>query len=125
MSSLPTSISAVLPAYNEVAVIAETVRRTQAALERCGVADHEVVVVDDGSNDGTGDRVRGMGGELPATRLLSHPHNLGYGAALRTGFQAARSEVVWLLDSDGPFDPPDLGLLPPPCDPRTLPPPSR
>jgi glycosyltransferase involved in cell wall biosynthesis len=120
MSSLPSSISAVLPAYNEVAVIAETVRRTQAALESCGVADHEVVVVDDGSNDGTGDRVRGLAGELPATRLLSHPHNLGYGAALRTGFEAARSEVVWLLDSDGQFDPGDLGLLLAPWEPGSM-----
>jgi glycosyltransferase involved in cell wall biosynthesis len=111
MSSLPSSISAVLPAYNEAAVIAETVRRTLAALEGCGVADHEVIVVDDGSNDGTGDRVRGLAAALPPARLLTHPRNLGYGAALRTGFEAARGEAVWLLDSDGQFDPGDLGLL--------------
>lgn len=111
MNTPPASISAVLPAYNEVAVIAETVRRTHAALAGAGVASSEIVVVDDGSNDGTGDAVRALAGELPQIRLLSHPHNLGYGAALRTGFEAASCEAVWLLDSDGQFDPADLGLL--------------
>jgi glycosyltransferase involved in cell wall biosynthesis len=111
MASLPASITAVLPAYNEVAVIARTVRGTHEALVASGVAGHEVVVVDDGSNDGTGEAVRGLAAELPSIRLLTHERNLGYGAALRTGFDAARSEAVWLLDSDGQFDPADLGLL--------------
>ncbi len=119
MSSLPGSISAVLPAYNEVAVIADTVRRTHAALSAAGVAGHEVVVVDDGSNDGTGEPVRALAAELP-TRLLIHPSNLGYGAALRTGFEAARGEAVWLLDSDGQFDPADLALLLPLWEPGSL-----
>jgi glycosyltransferase involved in cell wall biosynthesis len=120
MSRLPASISAVLPAYNEVAVIADVVRRTHAALRASGVAGHEVVVVDDGSNDGTGERVLGLAAELPATRLLSHLSNLGYGAALRTGFDAARGEAVWLLDSDGQFDPADLSLLLPLWEPGSM-----
>ena len=53
MSRLPASIGAVLPAYNESAMIADVVRRTHAALDASGVARHEAVVVDDGSNDGT------------------------------------------------------------------------
>src|SRR5690348_15681979 len=81
LSTLPPSISAVLPAYDEVAVIAGVVRRTHAALAASGVARHEVIVVDDGSNDGTGDAVRALDRELPQTRLLTHPQNLGYGAA--------------------------------------------
>jgi glycosyltransferase involved in cell wall biosynthesis len=109
--SLPESISAVLPAYNEVAVIADTVRRTHAALTASGVTATEVIVVDDGSNDGTGDAARAVAAELGSIRVLSHPRNLGYGAALRTGFEAASGEAVWLLDSDGQFDPGDLGLL--------------
>lgn len=107
MSRLPASISAVLPADNEVAVIADMVRRTHAALDAGGVARHEVVVVDDGSNGGTAERVLDLAAELPATRLLTHPSNRGYGTALRTGFDAARGEAVWLLDSDGQFDPAD------------------
>ena len=120
MSRLPASISAVLPAYNESAMIADVVRRTHAALDASGVARHEVVVVDDGSNDGTAERVLGLAAELPATRLLSHTSNLGYGAALRTGFDAARGEAVWLLDSDGQFDPADLVLLLPLWEPGSM-----
>jgi glycosyltransferase involved in cell wall biosynthesis len=100
MSCLPAAISAVLPALNEVAVIARTARRTHAALVASGVATIEVIVVDDGSNDGTGAAVRTLAAELPQVRLLTHPRNLGYGAALRTGFEAATGEAVWLLDSD-------------------------
>lgn len=111
MSSLPTSISAVLPAYNESAIIEETVRRTDAALRRSGIAVREVVVVDDGSNDGTGDVVAGLSAELSGIRVVTHPHNRGYGAALRSGFEAASGDAVWLLDSDGQFDPADLDLL--------------
>ncbi|MDB5068260.1 MAG: putative dolichol-phosphate mannosyltransferase-putative rane bound sugar transferase involved in [Chloroflexi bacterium] len=120
MSRLPVSISAVLPAYNEVAVIADVVQRTHAALGASGVARHEVIVVDDGSNDGTAERVLGLATELPATRLLRHTSNLGYGAALRTGFDAARGEAVWLLDSDGQFDPADLALLLPCWEPGSM-----
>lgn len=111
MSSRPESISAVLPAYNEVAVIADTVRRTHAALAASGAAAFEVIVVDDGSNDGTGDAVRAVADQLTSVRVLTHPRNLGYGSALRTGFEAAGGEAVWLLDSDGQFDPGDLRLL--------------
>ncbi len=111
MSTLPASISAVLPAYNESAVIEATVRHTHAALERSGVAVHEVVVVDDGSNDGTGELVRDLAAGLPGIRLVVHPRNRGYGAALRSGFEAATGDAVWLLDSDGQFDPADLVLL--------------
>jgi len=109
--SRPRSISAVLPAYNEVAVIADTVRRTHAALAASGVAVTEVIVVDDGSNDGTGEAAAAVAEELGSIRVLTHQRNLGYGAALRTGFEAASGEAVWLLDSDGQFDPADLGLL--------------
>lgn len=111
MSGLPASISAVLPAYNECAIIEDTVRRTREALRRSGVAAHEVVVIDDGSNDGTGERVAGLVAELSGIRVVTHPHNRGYGAALRSGFEAARCDTVWLLDSDGQFDPADLDLL--------------
>ncbi len=107
--SASPSISAVLPAFNEEAVIADLVRRTAAALAR-NVEHFEIVVVDDGSRDATAERARTAVPD-PRVKVLSHPSNRGYGAALRTGFDAAGCEAVWLMDSDGQFDPEDVALL--------------
>lgn len=108
-ASPPRSISAVLPAWNEEAVIGEVVTRTDAVLRSLGLDWYEVLVVDDGSRDRTSTVVGDLG--LPAVRVIGHPRNLGYGSALRTGFDAARGDAVWLSDSDGQFDPEDLARL--------------
>ena len=102
------SISAVLPAYNEEAVIAETVRRTAAALAELGVSDFEILVIDDGSGDATAARAAHAGTHV---RVVSHPRNRGYGGALRTGFDAATRDAVFLMDSDGQFDPNEISRL--------------
>jgi len=105
------SISTVLPAYNEEAVIATTVRRTAAALAALGITDFEILVIDDGSSDATA--ARASSAENPGTRVrvVSHPRNRGYGAALRTGFDAATRDAVFLMDSDGQFDPNEISRL--------------
>ena len=108
---LPDGISAVLPAYNEEAVIATTVRRTHAALTATGVELFEIVVVDDGSTDGTRISTEQAASTLSRVRVVSLPANRGYGAALRAGFDAAREPVIFLMDSDGQFDPAELALL--------------
>ena len=105
------SISAVLPAYNEEAVIAETVRRTDAALTELGVADFEILVIDDGSSDATAARAAAVDGLGTRVRVVSHPRNRGYGGALRTGFDAATRDAVFLMDSDGQFDPTEISRL--------------
>lgn len=112
----PASVSAVLPAHNEIAVIAGVVEHTYDALHAAGIAAFEVVVVDDGSTDGTGDAVRAVAERLSRAKrsrisVVTHSVNRGYGAALRTGFEQARHDVVWLMDSDGQFDPSDLPIL--------------
>ena len=92
-----------LPAYNEEAVIAQTVSAVEATL--CQLADdYEIIVVNDGSRDRTGEIVARISQEHPAVRLINHPHNLGYGAALGTGFRAATRDLVFLTDSDQQFD---------------------
>ena len=108
--SAPASITAVLPAYNEEAIIATTVQTTHAALTATG-ARVEVIVVDDGSVDGTRAECERLAASLDGVRVLVHPVNRGYGGALRTGFDAASGSAVFLMDSDGQFDPADIALL--------------
>jgi glycosyltransferase involved in cell wall biosynthesis len=109
--SLPPSLSAVLPAYNEAGAIAATVTELAATLRASGIAAWEIIVVDDGSTDATADRCQALQAAIPSFRIVSHPRNRGYGAALCSGFTAARGEAILLMDSDGQFDPHDLHLL--------------
>lgn len=99
-----TMLSVVIPAYNEEDGILDIVARVLAvrpALQRVGVEEVELIVVDDGSADRTAELVR----SLPGVRLIQHAHNGGYGAALKTGFAAARGEWVGFLDADGTYPP--------------------
>ena len=98
-----TSISVVLPAYNEEPVIAATVSSVVGTLEQL-CPDYEVIVVDDGSRDRTAAVVAAVSAANPRVRCVSHPHNRGYGAALATGFDAAVKELVFLTDGDKQFD---------------------
>ena len=116
----PPSVSAVLPAYNEEAVVAETLRRTHAALAALELPWFEVIVVDDGSTDQTRARSEEIASELPGVKVVSHRKNRGYGAALRTGFEAAASAAIFVMDSDGQFDPSDLRLLLDHWSPKTV-----
>ncbi len=96
------AISAVLPAYNEEANLERTIRELVAVLSPT-CAQFEVLVVDDGSTDRTAAVAAGVAATVPGVALLHHPRNLGYGAALRTGFAAATCEWILLLDADGQF----------------------
>jgi dolichol-phosphate mannosyltransferase len=92
----------VLPAWNEEESIID-------AIEQCGrliktFPDAEVIVVDDGSQDTTAAVVEQACESRPWLRLVRHPHNLGYGRALRTGFAAATGTFVFYTDSDNQFD---------------------
>ena len=94
------SISVVVPVYNEAGTIAEVVRRVL----NCGY-DTEVIIVDDGSTDGTRDELKKF--ELPRVRCFYQEVNRGKGAALRLGFAAARNTFVIVQDADLEYDPRD------------------
>jgi dolichol-phosphate mannosyltransferase len=104
------ALSLVIPAYNEAAVIARAIAEAEAALS-LHFERFEVLVVDDGSRDATAAEVRMAMLDAPHTRLLRHEVNRGYGAALRTGFEAARFELVAFTDADCQFDLADLAKL--------------
>jgi glycosyltransferase involved in cell wall biosynthesis len=105
-------ISAVLPAYDEEALIERTVTCVAAVLRRL-VPWFEIVVTNDGSRDRTGDILARLSTTRPDLhlRVVTHPTNYGYGAALASGFDAARGELIWMLDADGQFDPEDIERL--------------
>jgi 4-amino-4-deoxy-L-arabinose transferase-like glycosyltransferase len=103
-------LSLVIPAYNEAAGIRQAVAEADAALSEL-TPDYEILVVDDGSRDGTSALVAEETARRPHVHLLRHAVNQGYGAALRTGFAAARFERVAFTDADCQFHLADLGGL--------------
>lgn len=99
-----TTLSVVIPAYNEEDGIADITRRVLAVKEdlvRAGVDNLELLVVDDGSRDRTAQIVS----QIEGVRLIRHPRNRGYGAALKTGFSHASGELIGFLDADGTYPP--------------------
>jgi glycosyltransferase involved in cell wall biosynthesis len=98
------------PAYNDSGTIASlviTALRTARGL----TADFEIVVVNDGSADGTAEIVDELARTYPEVRAVHHTRNRGYGGALRSGFEAATRELVFYTDGDAQYDPAEMVLL--------------
>jgi glycosyltransferase involved in cell wall biosynthesis len=99
------TISAVLPAYNEEENIETAAERMIEALRPLGLIDWEVIIVDDGSVDRTGEIADRLAAEDPEhIRALHHNPNRGYAEALKTGFTNARHQLIFYTDSDNQFD---------------------
>lgn len=100
---LPVSISVFFPCYNEQDNVARTTERAIAVLDGLN-ADYEVIIVDDGSSDATGRVADEIVSRNSRVKVVHHPTNLGYGAALQSGFKAATKKLVFYTDGDGQFD---------------------
>ena len=110
MGSLSPQISAVMPAFNEEGNLERCVVRLAHTLH-ARTSAYEIIVVDDGSQDGTAVLLERLRGTYPALRIVHHQVNRGYGAAIRSGFKAARYTWVFMMDSDNQFDPADIDRL--------------
>jgi len=96
-------VAILLPCFNEIGNIAAAVAEARMAAASAA-DDHEIVVVDDGSLDGTGKAARALAAADARVRVLAHERNRGYGAALRTGIAATRQPWLLLTDADLQFD---------------------
>jgi glycosyltransferase involved in cell wall biosynthesis len=108
MSRRPVSISVFFPCYNEQENVLRVVGRAREVLEGMG-ADYEIIVVDDGSKDRTGQIADELAKRDNRIKVIHHSPNRGYGAAVQSGFCAARKEFVFFTDGDGQFD---IGEMP-------------
>jgi glycosyltransferase involved in cell wall biosynthesis len=105
---LPFSISVFFPCFNEQGNVERVVRRAVEVLGKAG-ADFEVIIVNDGSKDRTGPIADSLAATDKRIKVVHHPRNMGYGAALQSGFKAATKKFVFFSDGDGQFD---IGELP-------------
>jgi glycosyltransferase involved in cell wall biosynthesis len=108
-------LSIVLPCYNEAGNLADMVQDAVVAAERVSVG-FEIVLVDDGSSDGTGEIGAALAEAYRQVRLVMHLTNRGYGAAVRTGIAAARMPYILLTDADLQFDLAELAAFVPLLD---------
>jgi glycosyltransferase involved in cell wall biosynthesis len=93
----PSEVSVVIPAYNEADIIGDVVSALASA-----ASWHEIIVVDDGSRDGTAARAAAAG-----ATVITHPYNKGNGAAVKSGIRRATGEFVMIIDGDGQHSPDD------------------
>lgn len=105
-------ISFFFPACNEEETVETLTRRALEVLPRLS-DDWEIIIVDDGSSDRTGEIADRLARECPNVRVVHHPENAGYGRALRSGFAESRKELVFYTDGDLQFDVDELALLVP------------
>lgn len=98
MENTVTTVSIVIPAYNEEKEVGRTVTAIDALFKENGLNKPEIIVVNDGSHDATAKNARDAG-----ARVISHPHNVGYGASLKSGIRSALHDTIVICDADGTY----------------------
>ncbi len=101
VASTAVRFSVIVPCYNEEGAIAETLTHFVETLGPQG--DFELIIVNDGSTDGTGAILNRYAAEHPGLRVMHHDRNRGYGAALKTGIRVASGEYIAITDADGTY----------------------
>lgn len=105
-TSLTTpKVSIIIPACNEAESIPSVIERIHQTMDRINRV-YEIIVVDDGSSDGTAKMAKKAG-----VKVISHPYNIGNGAAVKTGIRNATGEILVMIDGDGQHDPADIPKL--------------
>lgn len=102
--------SFVVPCYNEEANVAATVAEIVTAAGGAGLASYEIILVDDGSRDGTADAIRALAAARPQVQPVYNPRNLGLGGAYKVGVAAARGVRVMMIPGDNAH--PAHGIVP-------------
>lgn len=105
-----SNLSIVLPAYNEEANVESAVEQVSAVAQQLGM-DYEIILVNDGSADRTGEIGRELMGRVPHFRLVEHYPNRGYGGSLKAGFAAATKDLIAFVPADNQFDFGEIHLL--------------
>lgn len=109
---LSGGLTCFFPCFNDARTIEGLIKKAASIAEQF-TPDFEVLVVDDGSTDGSREILAALAQNHPYLRVVFHERNLGYGAALRSGFQHATKEFVFYTDGDGQYDPIELERLVP------------
>ncbi len=105
-----SSLSIFFPCFNEKDAIGPLTEKTLAAVKPL-CDDFEIILVDDGSTDGTSETADQLAAAYPTVRVIHHEQNCGYGSALQSGFRAARKEYIFYTDGDGQFDINEISML--------------
>lgn len=103
------TVSVVVPVKDEVGNVAALAREIAAALAH--EPSHEIIFVDDGSTDGTPEKLTALKSEIAGFRPLRHDRNLGQSRGIHTGIEAAKGDIIVTLDGDGQNDPADIPML--------------
>ena len=112
VSHTPTCLSVVVPVYNEADNVEPLVFELDRVLRNPVLnVDYEIVYVDDGSSDGTTERLAALGADFPRLRVVRHRYNCGQSAAIHSGVRVARHPIIATVDGDGQNDPADIPRL--------------
>lgn len=98
------TLSVFFPAYYDELNIGKVTRSAVKILEELKLKDYEIIIIEDGSPDRTGEVADRLAGEFPKVRVIHHAKNMGYGATLKDGFVNAKMDYVFYTDGDNQFD---------------------